>query len=141
VLPTPFIFPDTKDEFVRDPYCANFAITGASPALQIAICTQHAVFGDAMGPREAEATALTGVVAEAKRRFPSAEVVVCGDHNLPPTNKGWNAMKALGFVPNIVDPLRTTVGSVSLYDNCWLPPAIAQRTYNAFPGGCAVVSC
>jgi endonuclease/exonuclease/phosphatase family metal-dependent hydrolase len=129
-----FVFPDSADAFVREPFCAAFTIVGS--AVRIGVCSQHAVFGDTLGPRQAEATALTQVVAEARRRYGSAvEVIVCGDFNLPPSSAGWTAMRQLGLVPIVEEPLRTTVGSVSLYDNCWLPPAIAARAFAGFAGG------
>ena len=61
-------------------------------------------------------------------------VTIVGDFNLPPEDPAWSALRAVGLVPTIVAPKKTTIGDVSLYDNWWLPASLVART----PGGKAI---
>ena len=44
-----------------------------------------------------------------------------GDFNFPPDDYGWQ-VDELGWVALIQPPLKTTIASVSLYDNIWIDP-------------------
>lgn len=129
--PGGFVFDDKKDDFVREAYCAPFkSLVGASPA-KLVLCSNHAIFGDSVDARQAEASKQPLVYGAATAALPGFGVVLVGDFNLPPEDAAWAGVKALGLTPTNVAPKKTTVGDVSLYDNLWLPPALVARTPNA----------
>ena len=97
-----------SSSFVRPPYCAAFRTNNNN--YRFAVCEQHAVFGDFVSEREAEAEALEQALTAAKRRFGSRvdDVLICGDFNLPPQRPGFDKLRAAGYVPAVTEPARTT---------------------------------
>ena len=47
-------------------------------------------------------------------------MILCGDFNFGPGDKGWDQLKAEdGMQFAIAPPGKTTIADTSLYDNCW----------------------
>jgi endonuclease/exonuclease/phosphatase family metal-dependent hydrolase len=88
-------------------------------------------------PREAEASAMRdvyryGLTKLEKIDEKSKHVVILGDFNLEPENAAWSTLRGDGLTPAIVMPAKTTVGSVSLYDNIWIDDTLAKRSFQVW---------
>lgn len=85
-------------------------------------------------PREEEAKHLKDVFTHAKSKLGSKKghVIILGDFNLEPENTAWQPLRDLKLKPAIVAPQKTTVGSVSLYDNIWLDETLAEKSFQVY---------
>lgn len=113
----PGILGDPDDRFIREPYAATFA----AGEFDFTLLTIHLLYGDSEKERRPELRALDDAVAAVQRANGAEDdVMLLGDFNFPPDDEGWelSGWRAL-FQP----PQKTTVGSVSLYDNIWFDPS------------------
>ena len=48
------------------------------------------------------------------------DIIVLGDFNFPPTDRGWDDLKAFSTMACLIEPpAKTTITDTSLYDNFW----------------------
>ncbi|MEX0730376.1 MAG: endonuclease/exonuclease/phosphatase family protein [Aquisalimonadaceae bacterium] len=120
---------DDADLFAREPMAARFR--SMKTGLTLVYATLHAVYGNTVAERVAEAVALRQYWDWLAEVFAEGEpIIIGGDFNLPPSNNAWDAMRDVAFAA-ITDGA-TTVSPIdgrfaNLYDNFWLPlrPALA----------------
>ena len=114
-----FGFADPEDRFIREPFGALFQ----AGEFDFYAVTVHSIFGDSKGQRRAEAALLDDVYRAVQDRDSENDVLLFGDFNLPPDDRGFAELQKL---PGIF-PLNTTMPTTihdSLYDNIWM-----QRHY------------
>jgi hypothetical protein len=121
--PAPYVY--SGSGFERPPYCGTF-LAGSQ---QFTLCTIHVIFGDNLDVRRVELALLDDVYRDAVSRTSDAgSVLLCGDFNMDPEDRGWAQVRAEGLLPTVLPPTKTTVGSVSLYDNFWYPTSFPLIT-------------
>lgn len=119
-------FPETDDEFKREPYAANFTIGNFS----FTIAAIHVIFGDTIAQRRAEAEHLTDVYNYLQDLdVIENNIIIAGDFNLPVSDSAFTIL-SLDSVTNAISPdQKTTIGDtglVSAYDNILLSPSISD---------------
>mmetsp|Transcript_12555 Transcript_12555/g.38061 ORF Transcript_12555/g.38061 Transcript_12555/m.38061 type:complete len:1048 (-) Transcript_12555:87-3230(-) len=115
--PAPYVY--AGNGFERPPYCGTFELAGSE---QTTLCTIHVIFGENLDVRRVELALLDDVYRDAvSRTLDAGHVLICGDFNMDPEDVGWAQLRAEGLLPTVLPPTKTTVGSVSLYDNFWYP--------------------
>lgn len=139
------LFSDESHQIERPPFVGTFScLNSKKDKFDFSIMTIHVLFGNSKSDRRGELSKLAmcaQVVLNATGK--EKDLFIVGDFNfdsedeglvfrnaffldLVPTLttlvKGWKDLKQLGFVALFHDPVRTTVGDVSLYDNIWLNP-------------------
>lgn len=78
----------------------------------------HVLWGNSVVTRRQELTHFADVIkAVLAQNKGERDVMLMGDFNFGPEDPGWAELKALGYKPTILPPEKTTVGSVSLFDN------------------------
>jgi len=112
----PAVFHDPGDIFIREPYTATFR----AGEFDFTLCTIHILFGSGPVERRKELIYLDEV-AEQIQAANGAEqdVILLGDFNFPPTDRGW---QLAGWTALFQEPIKTTIGDKSLYDNIWIEP-------------------
>jgi len=114
------VYLDDRDVFAREPFSAVFETDDQIRFLAASI---HAIYGEDVAGREAEANALRGYHDWLHDSFPGLPVLLMGDFNLPPTNPAW---APLGEVAHpLIQNGATTISSIdgrfaNLYDNIWV---------------------
>jgi len=111
------LYREQNDEFIREPYYATFK----SGKFDFTLITIHTLYGKSENLRRPEIEALKKVFTAVEAENPKEkDVILCGDFNFPPTDKGFNNLKSLpGMMFLIVPPEKTTITDTSLYDNFW----------------------
>lgn len=108
-------WPDTNNVFIREPYAATFQAGG----FDFSLVTIHAIFGDTVGERRAEAGWLDEVVAWTGEVEPAEQdVILLGDFNLPSDDRGFDGLRPLLF-PVFDGEAQTTIADNTL-DNIWI---------------------
>lgn len=116
----PGFYADPGDKFEREPFCGRFR----ARQFDWTLCTIHLLFGDSEADRRPELRLLDDVYRAERDAGSERDVIICGDFNFGPDDEGWDQLKAEdGMRAAIHPPARTTIGGVSLYDNCWWPTA------------------
>jgi len=116
-------YADPGDKFEREPFCASFR----AGTFDWTICTVHLLFGNNEEERRPELRQLDDVYRTFRDAGSEKDVIICGDFNFGPDDEGWAELKAEdGMKFAIEPPGKTTIGDVSLYDNCWWSAASAE---------------
>lgn len=115
------VYLDDRDVFAREPFSAEFTTLGGFGFVATSI---HAIYGDNVAGRMAEAEALLSYRQWLDANHPGIPVFLMGDFNLAPTNPAWNSLRQLA-VPLITEGA-TTISTIdgrfaNLYDNIWAP--------------------
>lgn len=118
------VYIDDSDEFAREPMSARFI---TSQDYQFVLASVHAIYGETVAGRQAEAGALASYRLWLDESFPATPVYIAGDFNLPPTDPAWGDMKAVAAP--LITKGATTLGKrdgsyANLYDNIWAPADI-----------------
>jgi len=114
------VYLDDRDLFAREPFSAVFE---TRDRVRFLAATLHAIYGDDVEGREAEALGLRGYHDWLRATFPGIPVLLMGDFNLPPTNAAWAPLGEVAY-PLIQDGA-TTISTINgrfanLYDNIWV---------------------
>ncbi|MCA9774264.1 MAG: endonuclease/exonuclease/phosphatase family protein [Myxococcales bacterium] len=114
------VYTDDRDLFAREPFSAVFE---TQDRVRFLAATLHAIYGEEVAGREAEARALRSYHDWLRASFPGLPVLLMGDFNLPPTSPAWAPLGEVSF-PLIQEggtTLSTTDGRfANLYDNIWV---------------------
>ncbi len=115
-----YIQPDPQDDFIREPFVASFK----SGQFDFTLVSAHFIFGKKVSERRGEAEAIAGVFRQIQNKDANEnDVILMGDFNLPPDDKGWKEMKKVEEIIWLIKPpAKTTIGTKtmsSLYDNIW----------------------
>jgi endonuclease/exonuclease/phosphatase family metal-dependent hydrolase len=108
------IWPDTNDEFIREPFYASFK----AGQFDFTLITIHVLFGDSIGDRRSENVLLDNVYRTVQDADPNEQdVILLGDFNLPPEDQGMDEVDVL--LDPVFSGVKTTISDASLYDNFW----------------------
>jgi endonuclease/exonuclease/phosphatase family metal-dependent hydrolase len=104
-----YIAEDPDDAFARDPLVACFVVV--EPDTDFCIATIHVVYGNRVGPRDAEIAALGDVVSAARTASTEKDWIVLGDFNRSGTRPGWPTLLDAGWEFTLGDgTVPTTIG-------------------------------
>lgn len=111
------LYPDERDEFIREPYFASFR----SGEFDFTLLTIHLLYGKSKNDRRPELERLAQVYDYAQAADPGEQdIILLGDFNFAPDDHGWHNLTRLPTMTALLnDPVRTTVTDTSLYDNFW----------------------
>lgn len=126
--PAPHLYPDPGDRLEREPFCGSFR----ADKFDWTICTIHLLFGDNEAERRPELRVLDDVYRHERDSGSERDILICGDFNFDPGDEGWDELKSMDEMKHAIDPpAKTTIGNVSLYDNCWWPAASREIIENS----------
>jgi hypothetical protein len=113
-LGTPYIYIESADEFIREPYIACFK----SGNFDFTLINIHVLYGDTVTERREEIKLLDDVLLEVENaNGGEKDIILLGDFNFPSDDVGWQ----ISFHQAIVDPaIKTTITDTSSYDNIWI---------------------
>jgi len=112
-LSEPFLMEDPEDLFLREPFIGHFR----SGAFDFMVITIHTVYGSSIRERREENSLLDDVIVHLENAFsPEKDILLMGDFNLPPDDRGW---EILSHRPMVSPELMTTIQDSSSYDNIW----------------------
>ncbi|PTX52396.1 endonuclease/exonuclease/phosphatase family metal-dependent hydrolase [Gemmobacter caeni] len=114
------VYTDDRDLFAREPFSAVFE---THDRVRFLAATLHAIYGEDVAGREAEARALRAYHDWLRASFPGLPVLLMGDFNLPPTNPAWAPLGEVAFplIREGATTISTTDGRfANLYDNIWV---------------------
>jgi endonuclease/exonuclease/phosphatase family metal-dependent hydrolase len=118
-----FTVDDPADVFTREP----FVVCLRSGAFDFCLLTIHVVFGDRVGPRDAEIAALGPLVDELARRGAERDWLLVGDFNRPARTRSFAALAQRGFRmatgERVVPTSLGRTGYKSDYDHLLLDPS------------------
>lgn len=114
------VYLDDRDLFAREPFSAIFE---TRDEIAFVATSVHAIYGDSVAVREAEARALRSYHDWLRASFPGLPVLLMGDFNLPPTNPAWAPMGEVAYP--LIQEGATTISTIegrfaNLYDNIWV---------------------
>ncbi|MCA9393715.1 MAG: endonuclease/exonuclease/phosphatase family protein [Candidatus Omnitrophica bacterium] len=111
------LYPDERDEFIREPYFASFR----AGAFDFTLLTIHLLYGKSESERRPELEHLAKVYEYAQNADAGEQdIILLGDFNFGPDDRGWSNLNRLPTMTALLnDPVRTTVTDTSLYDNFW----------------------
>ena len=110
------VFPDPNDVFLREPYYATFR----AGQFDFTVIAVHVVYGNLVGPRQAEVQALAQVFQSVQAADVSEQdVILLGDFNREPNDQvAYAPLLAIPFMDYLFDlPLKSHIRDSSLYDN------------------------
>jgi hypothetical protein len=114
------VYLDDRDLFAREPFSAVFE---TRDRIRFIATSVHAIYGEDVAEREAEARALRGYHDWLSASFPQVPILLMGDFNLPPTNAAWAPMGEVAYP--LIREGATTLSTIegrfaNLYDNIWV---------------------
>lgn len=116
-------FPDKKNDFIREPFAANFKIKN----FDFTFVLIHSIYGKKVSQRQLEASLLPKVYDYFQEKNGSEnDVLIAGDFNLPATDIGFeNLLSHKDKIIYTINPLniKTTIGKkgfANSYDNIFL---------------------
>ncbi len=107
---------DGKDDFSRDPYWATFR----AGAFDFSVIAVHVIWGDTVGPRKAEVSALADVYRYVQEVNGAEEdVLLVGDFNRNPNDaESYSQIMAIPSMIRLFElPQKSHIRDSSLYDN------------------------
>ena len=118
------VYTDDRDVFAREPFSAVFE---THDGVRFLAATLHAIYGEDVSGREAEARSLRSYHDWLTGNFPGLPVLLMGDFNLPPTNAAWGPMGEVAYP--LIQEGATTISSIdgrfaNLYDNLWVDAGV-----------------
>jgi endonuclease/exonuclease/phosphatase family metal-dependent hydrolase len=114
------VYLDDRDLFAREPFSAVFE---THDRVRFLAATLHAIYGEDVAGREAEARALRSYHDWLRATFPDVPVLLMGDFNLPPSNPAWAPLGEVAYP--LIQEGATTISTIegrfaNLYDNIWV---------------------
>lgn len=116
-----YLVDDAGDRFEREPYVACLQ----AQAFDFCLLTIHVVYGNAVGPRDAEITALGELAAALREREGERDWIVLGDFNREPDRKSWASLRQAGWHNPASQTFGTTLGKDKYskpYDHMLIDP-------------------
>lgn len=118
------VYLDRDNVFAREPFSARFR---TSDGFRFVLANIHAIYGENVAERQAEARALRDYWDFLSESFPDDVVFIAGDFNLAPTNPAWAPLMEVA-TPLITEG-NTTISTIdgrfaNLYDNLWVPHGV-----------------
>jgi endonuclease/exonuclease/phosphatase family metal-dependent hydrolase len=119
------------DKFEREPFYASFK----SDNFDYTIILMHSDFDRDKEVMRREARHLSGVFKAVQDGDPKEnDVLLIGDFNLSASDQGWDKLKSLPTVVNLVPaPTLTTINPTgklsSAYDNIWIQKQFTEREF------------
>ena len=108
------IINDDEDLFIREPFYAKFK----AKKFDFWAITIHSVYGDRVADRRAEAFLLDDVYRFVQDLDGENDILLMGDFNLSPDDKGFGELLALEGMTAINTTIPTSIKD-RLYDNIW----------------------
>ena len=105
---------DPDDLFIREPFLASFR-TGEFDFYAI---NMHSIYGDSVSERRAEALLLDDVYRSVQDLDDEQDVLLFGDFNLSPEDRGFLELRDLPSMRAVNRTLPTTIYG-SIYDTIW----------------------
>lgn len=118
------LYADTRSAYRRRPYAAQFK--SAHTGELFTLLTIHILYGKGKSHRRPEVVYLGTVATQLAAH---GNVVLLGDFNLPPSDRGWDKLKRLGYTALFTAPQKTTIMDVSLLDNIWMRTDGTRKQY------------
>ena len=111
------LYKERKDEFIREPFYTTFKAGN----FDFTLVTIHVLFGSSKKARRPEIKELATVYNKIQDEDPTEQdIILLGDFNFPPTDKGFNDLRAISTMTFLIEPpVKTTITDTSLYDNFW----------------------
>lgn len=115
------VYLDDGDVFAREPFSAEFRTLGGFGFVATSI---HAIYGDSVEARMAEAEALLSYRQWLDENHAGIPVFLMGDFNLAPSNPAWSGLRQIA--EPVLEEGATTISTIdgrfaNLYDNIWVP--------------------
>lgn len=115
------VYIDDRKLFAREPFSARFE---TYDEIRFVATSIHAIYGQNVAARKAEAMALRRYRDWLQESFSDDPIFLMGDFNLAPTNPAWGPLGEVAY-PLIQDEA-TTISTIegryaNLYDNIWAP--------------------
>lgn len=119
------LYKKTKDEFIREPFYATFKANN----FDFTLITVHILFGANEKERRPEIKELAKVYNKVQAEDPKEQdILLCGDFNFPPTDVGFNDLKAIPTMAFLIaPPAKTIISDTNLYDNFWFQKKFVQE--------------
>lgn len=115
-------YPDTNNDFIREPFAANFKIDSFDFTFVLA----HSIYGKKISQRQFEANEMINVYKYFQNLdLKENDIIIAGDFNLPANNSSFfNLVDYKDNLTYVIDPsIKTTIGSKGLansYDNMFI---------------------
>lgn len=116
-------FPDEKNDFIREPFAANFKIQN----FDFTFVLMHSIYGKKLSQRQLEASLLSNVYDYFQEKNGNEnDILIAGDFNLPANDEGFkNLLSHKDEIIYTIDPLniKTTIGTkgfANSYDNIFI---------------------
>jgi endonuclease/exonuclease/phosphatase family metal-dependent hydrolase len=108
------IVADAADEWAREPMVTCLKAQNAD----FCLVSTHVIFGDTVGPRDAEIQALARLVTNLRNTTPNeSDYIVVGDFNRSGSARSFNTFSAQGFGFSDDGLTRTTISALNGYVN------------------------
>ena len=117
--------PDAADEFIREPYYAQFRAGN----FDFILLTIHLLYGSSAQERRPELLSLARAFDQVRAENPTEQdIILLGDFNFPPDDAGWTALKQSPTMTYLIrPPEKTTITDTSLYDNIWFQASYVRE--------------
>ncbi|MFC1745407.1 endonuclease/exonuclease/phosphatase family protein, partial [Candidatus Riflebacteria bacterium] len=108
---------DPFDEYAREPFYARFRANN----FDFLLLNIHVVYGSSIGERRLEVSHLASLFGQIQNQFADEkDLILLGDFNLEPVDKGWDGFKAIPGMDFLIrPPKKTMIYDTWLYDNFW----------------------
>ena len=113
---------DDEDLFIREPFYAKFR----AGEFDFWAITIHSIYGDIVADRRAEALVLDDVYRFVQDLDGENDILLMGDFNLPPDDKGFEELLALEGMTAINTSIPTSIKD-RLYDNIFIQSQYTQE--------------
>lgn len=107
-----WVVPDASDAWAREPMVTCVK----NPKTSFCVLSIHVIYGDSVGPRDAEITALSSLVNNLRAADTEKDYIVVGDFNRSGSASSFSNFSSFGFSIQGSPTLPTTLGASS-YSN------------------------
>ncbi|MBM4169347.1 MAG: hypothetical protein FJ215_09345 [Ignavibacteria bacterium] len=131
-----FVWPDTLDEFEREPFTASFCTDN----FDYTMIVMHSDFDRRKEVMRKEARALAKVFRAIQDRDPQEnDIILMGDFNLCADDTGWVPLRSIPTMTHFIACSTLTAINardelVSSYDNIWIQTTYSGREYAGTSG-------
>jgi len=127
------VYNEQQDVFIHKPFYATFQAGN----FDFTLCNVRLLFNNDITQRRLKLSGLTKVYRYLQIENPQEkDIILLGDFNLPPTDRGWRTLKDLPSMAYLIKPpAKTTISDKNLYDNFWFQ----KRNVKEYTGQAGVV--
>jgi endonuclease/exonuclease/phosphatase family metal-dependent hydrolase len=121
-----FVVPDPQNQWVREPMVACLAAGRLSFCLVMA----HIIYGNTVGPRDLEITALANLVKQLRQTGPEKDYITLGDFNRVGNVASFTNFSREGFIVTNFGNYKTTLGTTAYanpYDHVLIDPSFTNQ--------------